>query len=113
MASTVRWTVAICSSAAALVVAFVCVAYSGIGLNNAKWERIELPHATELFAQSCYAIVPIAGLLSVYSLIGAYRQSDPAVIIGACIEWLFAIVCLAFCILAWRLPHIIIGVRLD
>ena len=109
MTPLARWAIALTSGAAALAGAAFAAGYSSIEKNDADWNRITLPVATEWFARLAPYGVGIAALFVLGTVIAAARRSDSGTIAISSIAWLFAFAWVLACLFVWRAPYMLIG----
>ena len=113
MSPVVRFTLAICAGFAAVASAGFAVLYSAIEANNTAYHKAALPVTTAWFAAAApYGCVP-AAVLAFAALHAARRRDDSLLAVATSLAGLFAVTWPLLCVIAWRLPYVLIGTRLD
>ena len=98
------------SAAVAFVSAVFVSLYNTLKVNNAHWERIELPGLTAFYAwASPWGVaVPVVVFLAGLACLRLRARPDLMLNIVSYSGWLYALAWSLGCILAWEVPYIII-----
>ena len=113
MTTLARWSIALTSAAAAFAGSAFAAGYSAIEHNDAGWNRVALPAATEWFARLAPFGVGLAAVFLVCNVMAASRRNDTALAVIACLAWLFAFAWVLACLFVWRTPYELIGERVS